>query len=650
MSRTSALLALLALPAALALPATASATDYCVNNAACVAAGGVNEGSDGAALQAALDAAKAHANVGGADRVLIGAGTYSRTMNNGNPAFTYNGDAVTIQGAGAGTTTLTRDIVNSSTVLFASTGATVRDLTVRIPGGTGISGLGLTSATADGVTITAANGTATTTGVDINNAGVFKNGSANLSVGTGASLSPGATITDSTVGGTFAIQASGGAVTIRRCRVFVGGFGVLAYYADLTIEDTLFDLGGGGGTAVMSTGNVNGNATATLRHLTIVHGSAASQGVSVQANGGHTSTATLADSVIDGVGHPLDLEGDGAGSAVSLTTHYSLAPLAALVKTNTNGAPVPTLTTNNAITAAPGFVSSAGDWHLRYDSPLIDAGTPGALGPSESPTDLDGLARMVKARRDVGAFEYQRRAPVVTASASAGTAVTGEALTFTGSATDADPGDVVAPYQWTFDDGAVVPAGTAATHAFATAGIHTATLTATDSAGVTGTAAVTVTIGEPPAPPAGTPGSDGSGAGDGGTPSPSGEATGPSPSSGPATPGKIVTLAMAPAGLRRGQRGRVTYRLSAPATVVFRLERKARGHRRGGRCRATGRGRACTRWVAVRGSVKHEGKAGTNRLRLPARFGGRKLSPGTYRLVARAGDGKPVRIFFRVLR
>lgn len=632
------LLAVLSLAAI--LPAGAEATDYCVGDPACVAAGGTDMGSDGNALQAALDAAKAHVNVGGADRVLVGAGTYSRA-NGANPAFRYTGDDVVIRGAGAQATTLTRDTVSSATVLYGGTGATVRDLTIRIPGGSGMYGLTLTGATADGVTITTADGVSTPTGVDVNVGGVFKNGSAKLSGGTGASLADGATLSGSTVGGTFAVQAGGGTVTVSRCRILAGAFGILAYYpAGLTVENTLVDLGGGGGTGIRSAANINGDATAALRHLTIVHGSSAAKGLSLQANNGRTSTATLEDSVIDGVGHALDLEGDGAGSAVSLTTRSSLAPTTGMVTTNTNGAPVPTLTAIDAITAAPGFVSTAGDWHLRFDSPLVDAGTPGALGVGESTADLDGLPRLVGGRRDVGAFEYQRRAPVVTAGASAATAVAGEALTFTGTASDADPGDVVTAYQWTFDDGAVVPAGAVTAHAFATAGPHVATLTARDSAGVTGSATVTVIVGEAP-PTAGPPAPVGAGAGGGGT---------PPPAAGPTKPARILALSIAPAGLRPGQRGLVRYRLSAPGTVTLRVERAARGHRRSGRCRAGGRGRACTRWVRMRGSVRHAGAAGANRVRLPARFGGRKLKPGRYRIVARVGRADPVRILFRVLR
>jgi hypothetical protein len=60
----------------------------------------------------------------------------------------------------------------------------------------------------------------------------------------------------------------------------------------------------------------------------------------------------------------------------------------------------------------PRFVDrSAGDYHLRRSSPLIDEGQPGGPGPGQSKVDLDGRRRVIdgdsdgKRRRDIGAFE-----------------------------------------------------------------------------------------------------------------------------------------------------------------------------------------------------------------------------------------------------
>jgi PKD repeat protein len=56
-------------------------------------------------------------------------------------------------------------------------------------------------------------------------------------------------------------------------------------------------------------------------------------------------------------------------------------------------------------------------------------------------------------------------------------------VTYTATTSDFDLGDVVT-VKWSFDDGASA-GGDQVTHSFATAGLHSATATATDSAGVT---------------------------------------------------------------------------------------------------------------------------------------------------------------------
>jgi hypothetical protein len=99
----------------------------------------------------------------------------------------------------------------------------------------------------------------------------------------------------------------------------------------------------------------------------------------------------------------------------------------------------------------------------------------------------------------MGAFEYQRAAPEVTASAAPATAGQGQAITFNATATDSDPEETPGAITWVFDDGATAT-GQSAQHAFAAAGPHTATASATDPAGVTGTGAATVIVLDTTAP------------------------------------------------------------------------------------------------------------------------------------------------------
>ncbi len=78
---------------ALALPAAAAANVYCVNEPACVKAGGTASATaEGAGLKEVLKDAETHAG----STVEIGPGTYSE-----KEGFTYNAVAtVTIRGAG----------------------------------------------------------------------------------------------------------------------------------------------------------------------------------------------------------------------------------------------------------------------------------------------------------------------------------------------------------------------------------------------------------------------------------------------------------------------------------------------------------------------------------------------------------------------
>jgi uncharacterized protein YkwD len=81
-------------------------------------------------------------------------------------------------------------------------------------------------------------------------------------------------------------------------------------------------------------------------------------------------------------------------------------------------------------------------------------------------------------------------------------------------------------------------------------------------------------------------------------------------------------LAVGSARLRAGGRGTVvSYTLSAPATVTFRVERRAGG-----------------RYRLLRGSVAVDGTQGDNSFTFRPRLRGRALAPGSYRLRAVATD------------
>jgi hypothetical protein len=100
------------------------------------------------------------------------------------------------------------------------------------------------------------------------------------------------------------------------------------------------------------------------------------------------------------------------------------------------------------------------------------------------------------------------------------------------------------------------------------------------------------------------------------------------------------------------------YRLSEPARVTFRIERRTSGRKVRKRCvrptRRNRRRKRCVRYVRV-GAFAQDGGAGANQKRFSGRIGRRALRPGRYRALLTARDSaglvsKPATVRFRVLR
>ena len=81
---------------------------------------------------------------------------------------------------------------------------------------------------------------------------------------------------------------------------------------------------------------------------------------------------------------------------------------------------------------------------------------------------------------------------------------------------------------------------------------------------------------------------------------------------------------------------RVTYALTTPARVSFKIKRESVGRLLNGRClkptRKNHRRHRCTRLVAVPGTLILAGSAGTNRFVLDGQVGAHRLAPGSYQL------------------
>jgi hypothetical protein len=160
---------------------------------------------------------------------------------------------------------------------------------------------------------------------------------------------------------------------------------------------------------------------------------------------------------------------------------------------------------SNSVGGDPGFVSDA-DLRPRQPSPLIDTGdtSPSLAGDK----DFAGAARVVDgdaaggARRDIGAYEYQRLAPSVTASVNPSSGVLTTDFGFSAAGTDPD-GEAL-QYIWTFSDGNAAP-GTTINKKFGTLGSHSGTVQAIDAAGLTATSTAAVSVTNGVTPPAPTP-------------------------------------------------------------------------------------------------------------------------------------------------
>jgi CSLREA domain-containing protein len=122
----------------------------------------------------------------------------------------------------------------------------------------------------------------------------------------------------------------------------------------------------------------------------------------------------------------------------------------------------------------------------------------------------------------------------------------------------------------------------------------------------------------------------------------------------------VLTLLKVAPGIFRAARGTtISFTLSEAATVTFKVDRVLPGIRKGTRCVAKTarlrRGRACTRYLPVKGTLTQAGTAGANRLAFDAKLGGKTRRPGADRLSATPRDpslnvGKTAITAFRVRR
>src|SRR4051812_45962941 len=602
-----ALVPLIAFVALLATAPQASAKQWCVPPASGCADGNVGT------FQGALTLAQ---NNPGHDEIRLGSGTYSSAS-----GFSYsdNGSAansVSLRGLSSRATTLTRSASGRVLSMDSAGGArnSISNLRIHITknSSTGLVG----SADVSGVAVVGDPAATNSEGMNVI-PGSVRNSRVTMPLGGGTvgmdagSFIKGDGVFGSTITADIGVRSAGGA--IERCNVSATLSGLTA--SSGSIDDVLVRLSGSGGSraGVEADSSVSGG-TVTVRHVTMLgDGGPGSIGLWAKALPTKNSAAVtlnVRNTIVRGFEKSYERAGStnpGTGTA-NLSIHYTDYDPATRVETGPGTGPNPADATNPNVD--PSFVDTAhSDFRLAYNSPLIDVGDPAPPAAGEPSTDFLGLPRVVNGRTDIGAYEYQRRPPAITSAAASPTAAqVGTPFTFTAAATDPDADPVT--YAWSFDDGGSAP-GASVQHAFTGTGIHVATITVTDAAGVTATKTVAVAA-----------------------------------TAGPTA--AVSALKLAPPKFKPKKGTSVSFTLNVAAPVKFTVDRPAAGRKVKGKCvkptKKNAKAKKCTRHLALKGSFTRNGVAGSIGFHWNGRLKGKALKPGTYRLIATTGSGLTAKV------
>jgi hypothetical protein len=401
--------ALIAVAAALVVPATASGATYCVQNPDCEQAGGTPKTSIALALSAA-------SGNPGHDVISLGAGTFPGNFTVGDP------EGVTISGLGTDKTVLTPTAYGPPTYPLTLTLDGPDRLTgvhVSLPLATGPHGVLLTGgATADHILIDGGgdtdavgafldNGTLTDSTVDVS-------GDDTLGVRVGAGGGTAERDSISAMSAVYVSSANAAKVRMHALRVHtktLNGFAVSVEGGDVQLTDSLLDIRASlSARAIYTVPSGSGRQVALdARHLTIVAGGQADQqGIYAYAGNAATASVSVRDSVLYGLGQPIR-----RATSLGATANLALDRVDRWPDHPSADAPDGgQLTDTNALAVDPGFTDPAGgDFSPGASSPLVDAGTPGGLDASEPDMDLTGVPRIAdgngdcRAQRDIGAFE-----------------------------------------------------------------------------------------------------------------------------------------------------------------------------------------------------------------------------------------------------
>ena len=608
--RLAATLALVG-PALLALgPAAANATTYCVANPSCVTAGGTSV----ATVQGALTQAQTNA---GPDRVEIGPGPFVAPASGFAHSSTTAANSVEIVGAGADATTLSPPPGpgdgTTTLTLSSSPDSVVRDLRIGVRSPNAVtafnSALDLTGSARNIKVTTVLHGTS----VFLRNGATLAD--SNIDGGTTdipsvSIVGADARVTRTTIANnTSAVGASSaGSGTVTRSRLIGGG--ASASGGVLRVTDSTIEPGASG----FLTGLIaSSGGTLTAQQVTVDgRGGSNTTGATAFASAAtDTSTVNIESSVLANVDTSLERINGGSGVARISVDHSSFDPARFSDGGSTPGS---IMQGPGNVNVAGGFVDSAnGDYRLRADSALIDAGDPAPEDGLHS-VDLAGNARVFDgtgdgiAVPDIGALEFSGSAPTAVINGPA-RATAGATVTFSAAgSSDPDPGDPLS-YSWRVG-GADAGGGQSISPTLKTPGRTEVTVTVRDRAGHTSTATLTVRVSSPPVLTA------------------------------VSLTNKKFAVARGPTALtartvKRGTTIRFTLSKGSSVSIAIRSVKK--------------------RKVKTIGTLRRAGKAGKNSVKFTGRLGRKALAVGSYRAVIGATDAagnkaKTKTLSFRIVK